>query len=109
MSGELCIWPFVKSQVCYASEVWSPHQSNLKIKSEQMQRRATRWMLKVKVGEVPYRDRLYILNMLPLCYDREIRDLMFFYKAGFYDLNVEEFSLLSLMGEHVSVVIPPLF
>jgi hypothetical protein len=83
----------VKSQVCYASEVWSPHQSNLKIKLEQIQRRATRWILKVKVGDVPYRDRLSILNMLPLCYDREIRDFMFFYKAlhGLYDLNVEHF------------------
>jgi hypothetical protein len=31
--------------------------------------------------------------MLPLCYDREIRDLMFFYNAlhGLYDLNVEDF------------------
>ena len=82
-----------KSQVCYASEIWSPHQCNLKIKLEQIQRRGTRWILKVKVGDVPYRDRLSILNMLPLCYDREIRDLMFFYKAlhGFYDLNVEDF------------------
>ena len=73
----------VKLQVCYASEVWSPHQNNLKIKLEQIQRRATRWILNVKVGDVPYRDR----------YDREIRDLMFFYKAlhGFYDLNVEDF------------------
>ena len=63
------------------------------LKLEQIQRRATRWILKVKVGDFPYRDRLSILNMLPLCYDREIRDLMFFYKAlhGFYDLNVEDF------------------
>jgi hypothetical protein len=38
----------VKSQVFYASEVWSPHQSNLKIKLEQIQKRATRWILKVK-------------------------------------------------------------
>ena len=70
-----------------------PHQSNLKIKLEQIQRRATRWILKVKEGDVPYRDRLSILNMLPLCYDREIRNLMFFYSAfhGLYDLNVEEF------------------
>ena len=88
----LCL-ALVKSQVCYASEVWSPHQSNLKIKLEQIQRHATRWILKVKVGYVPYRDRLSILNMLPLCYDREIRDLMFFYNAlhGLYDLNVEDF------------------
>jgi hypothetical protein len=62
----------------YLALVKSPHQCNVKIKLEQIQRRGTRWILKVKVGDVPYRDRLSILNMLPLCYDREIRDLMFF-------------------------------
>jgi hypothetical protein len=74
------------------------------LKLEQIQRRATRWILKVKLGDVPYRDRLSILNMLPLCYDREIRDLMFFYKAlhGFYDLNVEDFVSFVTHGANTS-------
>jgi hypothetical protein len=49
----------------------------------------------VKVGDVTYRDRLTSLHLLglPLCYDREVRDLIFFYKAlhGLYDLNVLDY------------------
>ena len=49
----------------------------------------------MKVGDVTYRDRLTSLHLLglPLCYDREVRDLIFFYKAlhGLYDLNVLDY------------------
>ena len=50
-------------------------------------------MLRVKLGEIPYKDRLLALNLLPLAYDREIKDLTFFFKAlhGHYDLNVFEY------------------
>ncbi|CAB4017509.1 Hypothetical predicted protein, partial [Paramuricea clavata] len=44
-------------------------------------RRATRWILKARKGDSSYNERLVDLNLLPLCYDREIKDLMFFYKA----------------------------
>ena len=83
----------VKSQMCYATEIWSPSQSTFKINLERIQRRATRWILQVKIGDVPYKDRLLALNLLPLCYDREIKDLTFFYKAmyGHYDLNVFDY------------------
>ena len=80
----------VKSQMCYATEIWSPSHSTFKINLERIQRRATRWILQVKMGEVSYNDRLLALNHLPLCYDREIKDLTFFFKAlyGHNDLNV---------------------
>ena len=40
-----------------------------------------------------YNERLVDLNLLPLCYDREIKDLMLFYKAlyGISDLNVHDY------------------
>ena len=83
----------VKSQMCYATEIWSPSHSTFKINLERIQRRATRWILQVKMGEVSYKDRLLALNLLPLCYDREIKDLTFFFKAmyGYYDLNVFDY------------------
>ena len=58
-----------------------------------IQRRATRWILQVKIGEVSYKDRLLALDLLPLCYDREIKDLIYFFKAmyGYYDLNVFDY------------------
>ena len=44
-----------------------------------------------KIEETPYKDRLVALNLLPLVYGREIKDLVFFYKAlsGSTDLNIE--------------------
>ena len=47
----------------------------------------------MKIGEVSYKDRLLALDLLPLCYDREIKDLIYFFKAmyGYYDLNVFDY------------------
>ena len=42
----------VKSQMSYATEVWSPSHSTLKQKVERVQRRATRWILQTKQGEL---------------------------------------------------------
>ena len=86
----------VKSQMCYATEIWSPFQSTFKINLERIQRRATHWILQVKIGDVPYKNGLLALNFLPLCYDREIKDLAFFYKAmyGHYDLNAFDYVLV---------------
>jgi hypothetical protein len=55
----------------------------LQVAIERVQRRATRWILKSKVGEMSYEDRLKTLNLLPLTYDREIRDLALVYKWYF--------------------------
>jgi hypothetical protein len=42
-----------------------------------------------------YKDRLLALNLLPLAFDREIKDLTFMFKIlhGFYDLYVFDFVL----------------
>ena len=61
----------VKSQLSHATEIWSPSLKSLKAKIERVQRRATRWILRVKRGEVSYKDRLLKLNLLPLTYDRD--------------------------------------
>ena len=59
----------VKSQLSYATVVWSPHHIYLKLKTERVQRRATRWILKERLHKSSYKERLIKLNMLPLCYD----------------------------------------
>ena len=40
-----------------------------------------------------YGERLLALDMLPLAYDRKIKDLVFFYKAvyGFIDIDVSNY------------------
>ena len=80
----------VKSQLCYGTEIWSPSDVSLKIKIERIQRRATRWILRSRIGELSYKERLQTLDMLPLCYVREIQDLVFFYKAlhGYVDVDI---------------------
>ena len=59
----------VKSQLCYASEVWSPHIYAQEIKLKQVQRRATRWILRQRKGDYSYTERLMHLKLLPLSYD----------------------------------------
>ena len=54
---------------------------------ESVQRRATRWIL-VSRGELSYKERLLALNLLPLTFDRKIKDLVFLYKGLFGYLNV---------------------
>ena len=65
----------------------------LKQKTEKIQSRATRWILRVKAGELSYKERLQQLDMLPLAYDREDKDLVFFYKAvnEYIDIDVSNF------------------
>ena len=67
----------------------------MKLKAEKIQRLATRWILGVKPGEVSYKERLQQLamDMLPLVYDREIKDPVFFFKAvnGYIDMNISSF------------------
>ena len=69
----------VKSELCYGTEIWSPSNLSLKIKIERIQRRATRWTVRSRIGELSYKERLQTLDMLPLCYVRESQDLVFFY------------------------------
>ncbi|CAB4031032.1 Hypothetical predicted protein [Paramuricea clavata] len=100
----------VKSQLLYASEVWSPlNNVQLSRQVEKVQRRATKWILMNR--EMPYKERLSSLNLLPLSYDREMKDLTFFYKAlfGFTNVNLSNYvsfvshgrTRLSLSSEYI--------
>ena len=65
----------------------------LKTQIERVQRRATTWILKQRVGVMSYGDRLLTLKLLPLTFNCDFKDLVFFYKClnGFTDLNVSDF------------------
>ena len=66
----------VKSQLSYATEVWSPSTIKMRSKVESVQRRATSWIMQAKRGEMSYEHRLITLNLLPLCYYMVISILM---------------------------------
>ena len=81
--------------------------SHLEAQVERVQRRATRWILQTRVREVSYKDRLIKLGLVPLSYDRELKDLSFFYKCLYnhIDLNVHCFVLtLSPMALPVTLL-----
>ena len=61
---------------------------------DEVQRRTSRWILSLKPGQMSYGERLLALDMLPLAYDREIKDLVFFYKAvyGYIDIDVSDYA-----------------
>ena len=90
----------MKSQLSYATQVWSPSQISLKTEIERVQRRATKWILQTRVGEMSYKDRPLALNLLPLTFDRELKDMVFFYKCvnNFTDLNVKDFVAFACRG-----------
>ena len=83
----------VKSQLCYATQVWSPASVTLNAKVEQVQRRASRWILRTRKDESSYKERLILLDLLPLSLDRELKDLIFFYKCLYCstDLDVRNY------------------
>ena len=64
----------MKPHLCHATEIRSPAQKSLKLEVEQVQKRATRWILSLMTGQMSYGETL-----LALPYDREINDLIFFY------------------------------
>ena len=88
----------VKSQLCYATQVWSLAQVSLKTQGERVQRRATRWILQTRIGEMSYRDRLITLDLLPLTYDRELKDLVFFYKCFFNHIHLDVCSFTNFIS-----------
>ena len=65
----------------------------LSIKIEGVQRRATMWILMKKRGERSYVERLKKLNLVPLVYDREQKDLIFYHnwKNNMIDPDVEHY------------------
>ena len=58
----------VKCHLNYATEVWSPAYISLKCKIENVQRRASRWILQQRKGQEEYKDQLVALDLLPLRY-----------------------------------------
>ena len=70
-----------------------PAYVTLNAKVEQVQRRASRWILRTRKDESSYKERLILLDLLPLSLDRELKDLIFFYKCLYCstDLDVRNY------------------
>ena len=71
----------VQSYLGYAIEVWTPLQIGGLCTIEGVQCRATKYILGYPDALIPYKESLIKLNLLPVSYWHEIRDLVFFFKA----------------------------
>ena len=78
----------VRPKLEYASCVWSPYSAKQRKLIENVQRRATKFILNYPPRDVTYRDRLISLNILPLEHRRELHDLTLLYKIKYNLLNV---------------------
>ena len=88
----------VKSQLCYATQVWSPAHVTLNAKVEQVQRRASRWILRMRRGKMSYKECLIMLDLLPLSLDRELKDLVFFYKCLYCSTDLDVLNHVSFVS-----------
>ena len=77
-ANKLLYIAWVRSRLEYACVVWWPHTKRNINNLEQVQRRATRFILGRDYSEY---ERLSKLNLLSLKYRREINDLIFFFKG----------------------------
>ena len=72
----------VRCHLGYATQVWSPQSIGLLKRVENVQRRATKLILKLPFRcDVTYKTRLQLTNLLPISYWHEYLDMVFFYKA----------------------------
>ena len=69
----------VRPQLEYASSVWSPMSKKCKRTIENVQRRATKFILNYP-EDMNYNERLFILNLQPLEHRRQITDLVLLFK-----------------------------
>ena len=77
----------------YSSSVWSPYFVKHRRLIENIQRRATKFILNYPPREVSYINRLDQLNLLPLKFRRQMHDLvlLFKFKTGTVKSNFRRF------------------
>ena len=62
----LCL---VRLQLCYGSQIWAPQSVALAQRMESLQRRASKYVLKLPFHcNTTYNESLALLDLLPLCY-----------------------------------------
>ena len=82
----------VRPQLEFSSELWSPSEVKYQLMLEAVQRRATKFILNYP-ADMEYKERLKILNLLPLGARRSMKDLLFFHKcrAGLLDIHLPDY------------------
>ena len=82
----------VRSQLAYCTQVWSPQSVSLIHQIENVQRRATRYILSLPfMSGISYKERLIKTGLLPLSYWHEYLDIVYLYKmlVSSQDRNIQ--------------------
>ncbi len=80
----------VRSQLCYGSQVWPPQSVTMIKCTERVQRRATKYILDLPFRtDTSYKQRLLLLNLLPLCYWHEFLDMVLYFKLIHGIMNID--------------------
>ena len=89
----------VRPQLEYCSSLWSPYTTKHRALVENVQRRATKFILNYPQSNVSYIDRLTILDLLPLEHRRSIKDIILFhkFKSGIMPIDVISFLTLPIV------------
>ena len=87
------VWEYeiVWCHLGYATQVWSPQFIGLLKRVENVQRHATKLILKLPFHcDVTYKTRLQLTNLFPISYWHEFLDIVFFYKAVYNYQVIEQ-------------------
>ena len=69
----------VRPHLGNVTQIWAPQSIELIVKLERIQRRATKFILKLPYSSnISYKSRLQTLNLIPICYWHELLDRTFF-------------------------------
>ena len=79
IAKKLLYLTLVRSRLTYCSQLWRPYLLKDISLLERVQRRATKYIL--NDYHSPYKSRLIQLDLLPLMYQYELSDLLFFIKS----------------------------
>ena len=70
----------VRPHLGYATQICAPQSIELIVKLERIQRRTTKFILKLPYSSnISYKSRLQTLNLIPVCYWHELLDLTVFF------------------------------
>ena len=93
----------VRSQLEYASNLWSPYTIKERALIENVQRRPTKFILNHYSQDISYNDRLFKLHLLPLEFRREISDLIFLYKHKWGQRRLDSYHVTFSTNEIASI------
>ena len=96
----------VRCHLGYATQVWSPQSIGLLKWVENVQRRATKLILKLPFRcDVTYKTRLQLTNLLPTSYWHEFLDIVFFYKAVHNLVFIDSEAQRDLRGHRAAMLL----